>query len=254
MCSVARAPDVSSPSLRRPTTGEWLFLILGFLYLWPWAIPGKVFHILGFDEVIGLRTIPILLLALYGMRRVAVFERYQATHLLGIDLGPVPGHPARRDAPGDPLFRRIWSWVSSVSKDEYSWRVLVWVFVRMTLSGPLGAVLVVLSIAVPTMAVFAPVATARGWHISGRDRVPVGLRPWDDPGLAWLAYAAPVLALLLMPALLWAAAALTAGHRRVAVWALGPNIADLGAPRPNAPSSPRSRSASTRSCTTASDT
>ncbi len=187
--------------LRPPRARVALYLVLGLVFgvLWFTVVVGL--WIGGLFGQLLLLAFPSIVVAQLLLRPVGRFERYWVRSLLGQE---VPAPEPLRFSQGSGAINAIRR-CFAVFQDGHSWRVMAWVGARVVL-GPLGFAIVVLPVAL----LLAPLALVAGVASTAR---------------IWLLLAP--LGLVLSP-LLWRAANAVAGlHRRLAVWALGPDRSQI---------------------------
>ena len=226
--------------LRSPRLPE-TYLLLGLVFgvLW-FAVIGGL-YVAGLFGQLVLLSFPNIVWAQLLLRPIGRFERFLVISMLGQDVpAPEPLRYARSTGSWWSGLVNVLRRSYAVFQDGHSWRVLVWVLVRVVI-GPLGFLLVVL----PVLLVLAPLVVLV-------DAVSDGVSI-DFAGKYWL---------LLGPVGLVVLPALRTGDARSGRRApdgsrcgrSGPVAARSRRPPSPAPPRRRNRYASTRSCTTASAT
>lgn len=202
------------PLVRRLRT-EQTYLLLGLVLgvLW-FAVIGGL-YVAGLFGQLVLLSFPNIVVAQLLLRPIGRFERFLVITVLGAEVpAPEPLRFPRStgalwSGPVNVLRRSV-----AVFQDGHSWRVLVWVLIRLVI-GPLGFVLVLL----PIVLVLAPLPVLAD---ALSDDVTIGV-----PGKNWL-FLGPV-CLVALPVVRGAERALIGLHRRLAVWALGPGPSEMAA-------------------------
>lgn len=195
------------------------YLLLGAVFGVFWAALVGSLYLSGIFAQFAPFTVVLLLAAHLLLRPIGRFERFLARALLGQDVA-APAPIGYRRATG-PRWRWLvdrWRWTAAVVRDPHSWRVLAWTLVR-SVSGPLGAAVVVLYAASPLLALGPLVVLAD--RIS--DQIAVG-RGWTG----WLLLG-PIVFVAAVPLLRGSLRALAGWHRHLAGWALGPGRQEVEA-------------------------
>ncbi len=200
--------------LRSPSLAE-TYLLLGLVLGVGWfAVIGGLYAAGLFGQLV-LLSFPNIVWAQLLLRPIGRFERFLVISMLGQDVpAPQPLRYARSTGSWWSGLVNVLRRSLAVFQDSHSWRVLVWVLVRLVI-GPLGFLLVVL----PVLLVLAPAVVLVD---SVSDGVSI-----DVAGKYWLVLG-PV-GLVMLPALRRATRAVAVLHGRFAVWALGPGRAEIAA-------------------------
>lgn len=197
------------------TYRDSVYLLMGLLWgiLWP-TIALSLYGV-GIGTAVIWIGVPILVITHRAMRWIGRFERTQVNSLLGEDLPEIPPfEPPPAQYNDHPYAARFGNWMHAVFHDDYSWRALAWVGIRMV-SGPVGFAAALIMYVVLGSLVLAPLGM-------------IWLRIPDEASWVsvWWLWGGPLAALVIAPLLVWPVRALAALHRMAARWALGPSDAE----------------------------
>lgn len=191
-----------------------------------WFVYVVTMYSVGVSLVIVWIGVPILVLAHWTLRPIAVVERTLINGMLQGGIAPVAARlraPGNRHGNGSGRWR---AWFMDVWRDGPSWRALVWIMARIVL-GPLSFALGVLAVVVP-LGLLSSVVIAAG-HLAGIVSVSSdnqAVLAVTDAAAYWIALGFPVI-IFAVPMFAWMVQGLAAVHRVFGRWALGPGSDQL---------------------------